>query len=99
MLPVPAKECSEKTRMPQRAGASSNVTNAVPCSGDSRKCRCDAKAGGYLVYSTCTFSPEENEGMISEFLSRHKNYDILEIPKAYGIDNGRPNGGTTTRNF
>jgi len=28
--------------------------------------------------------------MISEFLSRHKNYDILEIPKAYGIDNGRP---------
>jgi len=48
------------------------------------------KPGGYLVYSTCTFSPEENEGMISEFLSRHKNYDILEIPKAYGIDNGRP---------
>ncbi|WP_265446678.1 RsmF rRNA methyltransferase first C-terminal domain-containing protein [Acetivibrio straminisolvens] len=48
------------------------------------------KPGGYLVYSTCTFSPEENEGMISEFLDKHKNYDVLEIPKAYGIDNGRP---------
>ncbi|HOM01990.1 MAG TPA: RsmB/NOP family class I SAM-dependent RNA methyltransferase [Acetivibrio sp.] len=48
------------------------------------------KPGGYLVYSTCTFSPEENEGMISEFLDKHKNYDVVEIPKAYGIDNGRP---------
>ncbi|HHV28842.1 RsmF rRNA methyltransferase first C-terminal domain-containing protein [Acetivibrio mesophilus] len=48
------------------------------------------KPGGYIVYSTCTFSPEENEGMISGFLEKHKNYDVLEIPKAYGIDNGRP---------
>lgn len=26
------------------------------------------KAGGVLCYSTCTFSPEENEGVVSDFL-------------------------------
>ena len=25
------------------------------------------KPGGYILYSTCTFSPEENEGTIEEF--------------------------------
>ncbi len=29
------------------------------------------KPGGVLVYSTCTFSPEENEGTVSTFLQKH----------------------------
>ena len=37
------------------------------------------KPGGVLVYSTCTFSPEENEGTISAFLQRHEEYSIEEI--------------------
>ena len=37
------------------------------------------KPGGVLVYSTCTFSPEENEGTISAFLQRHEEYTIEEI--------------------
>lgn len=37
------------------------------------------KPGGVLVYSTCTFSPEENEGTISAFLQRHEEYIIEEI--------------------
>lgn len=37
------------------------------------------KPGGVLIYSTCTFSPEENEGTISVFLQRHKEYNIEEI--------------------
>ena len=37
------------------------------------------KPGGVLVYSTCTFSPEENEGTISAFLQRHEEYNIEEI--------------------
>lgn len=37
------------------------------------------KPGGVLVYSTCTFSPEENEGTISAFLQRHEEYSIEGI--------------------
>lgn len=36
------------------------------------------KPGGVLIYSTCTFSPEENEGTISAFLRNHEEYDIEE---------------------
>ncbi|MDE5716046.1 MAG: RsmF rRNA methyltransferase first C-terminal domain-containing protein [Lachnospiraceae bacterium] len=36
------------------------------------------KPGGVLVYSTCTFSPEENEGTISAFLRVHEEYSIEE---------------------
>jgi NOL1/NOP2/sun family putative RNA methylase len=48
------------------------------------------KPGGYLVYSTCTFSPQENEMIISDFIKKYKNCEILEIPKKAGIDCGRP---------
>lgn len=37
-------------------------------------------AGGKLVYSTCTFSPEENEGVISRFLKKHPEY-VIEKPE------------------
>lgn len=37
--------------------------------------------GGRLVYSTCTFAPEENEGSISRFLERHGEFEILPVPK------------------
>lgn len=34
--------------------------------------------GGRLVYSTCTFSPEENEGVISRFLKSHPEFSLPE---------------------
>lgn len=37
------------------------------------------RAGGRLVYSTCTFAPEENEGSVSRFLRRHPDFDILPV--------------------
>ncbi len=40
------------------------------------------RPGGRLVYSTCTFAPEENEGSISGFLKRHPEFQILPIDKA-----------------
>ncbi|HEY9061166.1 MAG TPA: RsmB/NOP family class I SAM-dependent RNA methyltransferase [Pseudobacteroides sp.] len=49
------------------------------------------KPGGYMIYSTCTFSPEEDEMMISQFLQKHRDYTICGIPKCGGIDDGRPN--------
>ncbi len=48
------------------------------------------KPGGSLVYSTCTFSPEEDERMISYFLSLHDHYEIANIPRTAGIQPGRP---------
>lgn len=32
------------------------------------------KAGGYLIYSTCTVQREENEGVINDFLNKHKEF-------------------------
>lgn len=41
------------------------------------------KAGGTLVYSTCTFSREEDEGQIERFLSEHKNYRLMRTEKLW----------------
>lgn len=35
------------------------------------------RPGGRLVYSTCTFAPEENEGSVGRFLQRHGEFHIL----------------------
>ena len=37
------------------------------------------RKGGRLVYSTCTFSPEENEGVIAAFLEAHPEFEPEEI--------------------
>lgn len=41
------------------------------------------KPGGRLVYSTCTFAPEENEGTIERFLSGHSDFTLLEKKRLY----------------
>ncbi|MNO30227.1 Ribosomal RNA small subunit methyltransferase F [compost metagenome] len=35
------------------------------------------KPGGTLVYSTCTFATEENEGTIAEFLDSHPEFSLV----------------------
>jgi NOL1/NOP2/sun family putative RNA methylase len=37
------------------------------------------KSGGTLVYSTCTLEPEENEGVVTSLLERHKNAKVVDI--------------------
>lgn len=44
------------------------------------------KEGGILVYSTCTFSPLENEEVIEEFLKNNRGFDLIDC----GADFGRP---------
>lgn len=39
------------------------------------------RSGGIMVYSTCTFAPEENEGSISRFLRRHPEFSLLPVEK------------------
>ncbi len=43
------------------------------------------KEGGVMVYSTCTFSQEENEGVITQFLSENPDFELEDA----GIDFGR----------
>ncbi len=45
---------------------------------------------GVIVYSTCTFSPEEDEKMISNFINVYTDYEVLDIPRVNGIEKGRP---------
>lgn len=45
--------------------------------------------GGIIAYSTCTFAPEENEGMMTEFLNEHEDFEILEVTNESGFDYGR----------
>ncbi len=40
--------------------------------------RC-VKAGGYLLYSTCTYSVEENEGVVERFLENHPEFSLVEV--------------------
>ncbi len=46
--------------------------------------------GGDMVYSTCTFSPLEDEGMIQSFLKKHPDMTICEVPRHPGYSEGRP---------
>ncbi len=46
--------------------------------------------GGRIVYSTCTFAPEENEARIAEFLERNPDFEVIPLPEASGFSPGRP---------
>ena len=46
--------------------------------------------GGKIIYSTCTFSPEENEMMVADFLSTHPDFTTVR-PQIYShFSPGRP---------
>lgn len=47
------------------------------------------RAGGRLVYSTCTFAPLENEGSVARFLKRHPDYEIVKVDLYDGMSRGR----------
>lgn len=42
------------------------------------------KAGGILVYSTCTFSYEENEGVINAFLKENPDFELMDCTENFG---------------
>ena len=48
------------------------------------------RPGGKLVYSTCTFAPEEDEGAVERFLASHPEFSIGEGREVPGASQGRP---------
>ena len=49
--------------------------------------------GGVMVYSTCTFAPEEDEDIIAWFLENHPDYMVEDwkeyLPNNCGLESGR----------
>lgn len=48
------------------------------------------KPGGMMLYSTCTFAPEENEGTISYLLDENEDFEIVKLPEYEGFCSGKP---------
>ena len=48
------------------------------------------KPGGMMLYSTCTFDPEENEGTIEHLLKEFPEFIIREISPYDGFATGKP---------
>lgn len=47
------------------------------------------KPGGFLIYSTCSIDPEENQGRVEAFLLRHPVRTFIVSPSAlvlYNVD-------------
>lgn len=64
------------------------------CANRQRKILASAmtmlKPSGTLVYSTCTFAPEEDEQIIAWLLQEYPHLELVPIEKAPGMDDGRP---------
>ena len=45
------------------------LSNSAPC----------VRAGGYLLYSTCTYSYEENEQTVAHFLESHPDFSLVPV--------------------
>ena len=48
------------------------------------------RPGGHLLYSTCTFAPEEDEAIIARFLTEHPEFEVEALPKLPGYMPGHP---------
>ena len=48
------------------------------------------RPGGLLVYSTCTFAPEEDEGAVAAFLEEHPDFtpEAVDAPWFVPVENG-----------
>lgn len=42
------------------------------------------RPGGTLIYSTCTFNLDENEGVIAHFLAHHADFELVDLPTFAG---------------
>ena len=57
------------------------------------------RPGGLLLYSTCTFAPEEDEGTVSYLLEQRNDMELLELPAYEGFSPGVPEWGNGNENL
>ena len=43
------------------------------------------KPEGFMVYSTCTFSVDENEGTVAHFLREHPEFELVDTGCSFGV--------------
>lgn len=48
------------------------------------------RPGGYLLYSTCTFAPEEDEGAVQSLLETFPDFKVVALPQLDGFAPGQP---------
>ena len=73
-------------KYPDEAISNWSTENIAMCAVRQKKILDNAakclKPGGTIVYSTCTFSLQENEMLIDAFLSEHDTFSLCEAPSA-----------------
>lgn len=76
--PLAAREWS-----PEHVAGSANRQAAI-----LREAARLVRPGGHLVYSTCTFAPEENERQIAAFVDAHPGWTLAPISRSVGMSPG-----------
>ncbi|MBQ8759722.1 MAG: RsmF rRNA methyltransferase first C-terminal domain-containing protein, partial [Clostridia bacterium] len=70
-------------KYPEQAISEWSVENVRICAERQKEILDNAaifvKNGGLLLYSTCTFSLDENEMQADEFLSRHPDFELIPV--------------------
>ena len=60
-----------------------SVDNVLHCAqrqkGILEQAAAALRPGGYLVYATCTFSLEENEMVVDDFLQAHPDFELIPV--------------------
>ena len=109
--PALGRACSAGTRRPWPSGCPSPRQPAPSARGlFSTSAALAVREGGVLVYSTCTFSQEENEGTVRAFLQRHPEFALepiavpfgrpaLGMPRPADLPHGRGRGATLWPKF
>ncbi len=52
--------------------------------------------GGEILYSTCTFAPEEDEGQVAAFLARHPEFALADVMERAAAPFGSPGEANRT---
>lgn len=65
-----------------------SVENSEGCAARQleimRSAAVSVKSGGYLLYSTCTFSPCEDEELLAAFLTEHPQFTVVPVDPPAG---------------